>query len=88
VILYKKELFSSLLFTLKKTLNLYIYTYIFMIKIANLENKNLSDVSETQKHLICVSTVVRIIYDLETLIYVSETHNYKGACVIDGQTCI
>ncbi len=44
-----------------------------------LENKNLIDVSERQKHLTCVSTVVRIMYDLETLIYVSETHNYKGA---------
>ncbi len=45
----------------------------------NLENKNKSEVSETQKHLICVSTVERLIYDLETLVYVQETHNYKDA---------
>jgi hypothetical protein len=29
-----------------------------------------SEVSETQKHLICVSTVERLINDLETLVYV------------------
>jgi len=47
-----------------------MYIYIFIIKIANLENKNLSEVSETQNHLICVSTVERLIYDFETLVYV------------------
>jgi hypothetical protein len=44
------------------------------IKIANLKlfsNKATeSEVSETQKHLICVSTVERLINDLETLVYV------------------
>jgi hypothetical protein len=33
-----------------------------------------SEVSETKTHLICVSTVERLIN-----VYVSETHNYKDA---------
>jgi hypothetical protein len=56
---------------------IYIYNrHIHIITIANLENKN---ASEKQKHLICVSMVETLIYDLETLVYVSETHNFIHA---------
>jgi hypothetical protein len=51
-------------FILKRKTNLYkLYRIYLKVKV-----------SETQKHLICVSTVETLTYVLESLIYVSETH--------------
>ena len=80
-VLFKKGIIFTLVILcihLKRFKPLYIY--IFIIKIANLENKNQSEVSGNTKTLsMCFNGRNTYIYVLETLVNVSETHNFIHA---------